>query len=235
MDVGDQIVVKRELDFNVKVESNDDPMYETEVIQVAHRGTSCDQCHTKQIEINRLKAEKQKITENLLATKKEHQQTYLTVQQNERELRKIQDELIASREECEGKQIEINQLKVDKQNITESLLATKKGHQETYLIVQQSERDLRKVQDELTASKKECEDKQVEMNQLKSQLLEIESTKKNDVYEIEKILRHKDDDGNISYFVSWAGYDKKHNSWVLEKNLLCDALLRKYKKRNGLI
>lgn len=234
MDAGDQIVVKRELDFNVKIESNEDPMYETEVIQVVHPGTSCDQCHAKQVEISRLKAEKQNITENLVATKKEHQQTYLVVQQKERELRTFDADLVAARNECEIRQAEINRLKAEKQNIAENLVGTKKEHQKTYLVVQQKERELRKVGDELIASKSECEMKQAKIEKLESELLEIKSTVKDNVYEVEKILKHSKMDGKMSFFVSWTGYGKENNSWVPESDLLCDSLLRKYKKRNGI-
>ena len=38
--------------------------------------------------------------------------------------------------------------------------------------------------------------------------------KKDDVYEIEKILKKRGRGGNVQYFVKWSGYPNKFNSWV---------------------
>ena len=43
--------------------------------------------------------------------------------------------------------------------------------------------------------------------------------KKDDVYEVEKILKRKKVKGKNMVLVKWSGYDNKHNSWIPEENI----------------
>ena len=48
---------------------------------------------------------------------------------------------------------------------------------------------------------------------------ELQKTKQDDLYTIEKILRTK----NNKFFVKWRGYDSSFNSWI-DKNMLTKYL-----------
>lgn len=56
--------------------------------------------------------------------------------------------------------------------------------------------------------------------------------KSDEVYEVEALLKHKIENSELKFFVQWKGYSKSHNTWVFEKDLKCNALLKKYKKQN---
>ena len=53
---------------------------------------------------------------------------------------------------------------------------------------------------------------------------EIES----DIYEVEKIIRHKDRSGIRYYEIKWKGYPESENTWEKESNLNCHTLLKEY-------
>lgn len=90
-------MVKKELEFNIKFERIDaDAMYSTEVFKIAGN-SKCDDCRKKQIEINELVAEKQNLADNLIQTKKDHQQTFMDVQKKDRKIRKMRRELTTAK------------------------------------------------------------------------------------------------------------------------------------------
>lgn len=50
------------------------------------------------------------------------------------------------------------------------------------------------------------------------------------VYEVEKIIAHRDIAQSRIYFVKWVGYPDNENSWVEEPNMGCTDLLEEYLK-----
>lgn len=51
-------------------------------------------------------------------------------------------------------------------------------------------------------------------------------------YEVECLLRDKMVQKR-SYLVRWKGFDSSHDSWILESDLQCPDILKKYKQLNG--
>ncbi|KAG1168135.1 hypothetical protein G6F71_009248 [Rhizopus microsporus] len=49
-----------------------------------------------------------------------------------------------------------------------------------------------------------------------------------DVYEVERIIRHKGSTGNRMYLVKWKGYNSRDNTWVREVDLNAKELLEEY-------
>ena len=62
----------------------------------------------------------------------------------------------------------------------------------------------------------------------------IESSSSNEEYEVEKILRHRIINGKFLFEIKWKGYPISENSWVPEKELNCDKLLKEYMEKISL-
>lgn len=56
--------------------------------------------------------------------------------------------------------------------------------------------------------------------------------KSDEVFEVEALLKHKIENSESKFLVQWKGYSKRQNTWVLEKDLKCNALLKKFKKQS---
>lgn len=58
-------------------------------------------------------------------------------------------------------------------------------------------------------------------------------TKKTDIFEVAKLLNHKEENNKRSFLVRWKGYDSDNDTWEKESNLNCPRILKAYlKKRN---
>lgn len=57
-----------------------------------------------------------------------------------------------------------------------------------------------------------------------------------ELYEIESIVAHKLQKGQLLYRIHWDGYGSDEDTWEPESHLVehCDALLALYRKANGL-
>lgn len=62
----------------------------------------------------------------------------------------------------------------------------------------------------------------------------IEVSTENAYYEVESILNHKEENGQMRYHIHWKNYNSTHDSWERESNLNCTSLLKRYKKANKL-
>ena len=54
----------------------------------------------------------------------------------------------------------------------------------------------------------------------------------NDVYQAEKIVRHRMRNGQPQFLVKWAGFPDSHNTWEPREHLLDQRLLKRYFKEN---
>lgn len=50
----------------------------------------------------------------------------------------------------------------------------------------------------------------------------------NDIYEVEKIIKHRIYNGKKEYFVKWKGYAHSENSWVLEEDFIEKECIQEY-------
>ena len=51
------------------------------------------------------------------------------------------------------------------------------------------------------------------------EIQKIKRDRDDDVYEVEKIIKQKRQDGEIWYFVKWLGYDNDFNSWIRKRDV----------------
>lgn len=61
----------------------------------------------------------------------------------------------------------------------------------------------------------------------------IKNTDKN-IFEVEKLLKHKVQRKERFFLVRWKKYDASHDTWERESNLFCPQILKAYLKKNGL-
>lgn len=61
------------------------------------------------------------------------------------------------------------------------------------------------------------------------------STKDGNIFDVEKIMRHRIRNGKISYFVQWENFSSDQNTWEPEQNLYGTDILTIYKKKNNLV
>lgn len=50
----------------------------------------------------------------------------------------------------------------------------------------------------------------------------------NNIFEADKIVSHRIEDGERLYRIRWVGFGPKNDTWEREKNLLCPSLLKEY-------
>lgn len=67
------------------------------------------------------------------------------------------------------------------------------------------------------------------MNQNKQFNLQQSAEKKEENYEVEKLLDHKEE---RLFLVRWKGYGPEDDTWEAESNLHCPKMLRAYLKKN---
>ncbi|CAF1578161.1 unnamed protein product [Adineta steineri] len=53
----------------------------------------------------------------------------------------------------------------------------------------------------------------------------------NKTYTVERLLKRRKRKGRIEYLVKWKHYDRSHNSWEPEGNILDKSLIESYKKQ----
>jgi hypothetical protein len=59
--------------------------------------------------------------------------------------------------------------------------------------------------------------------------------KSDGAYEIDRILEHRTQEGQVKYKVRWIGYNEDHDEWLGEKDLKnARSLLNEYREQNGL-
>lgn len=51
------------------------------------------------------------------------------------------------------------------------------------------------------------------------------------VYEVEKLIRHKKKKGVIYYLVRWKNFTPEDDTWEKEENLMCPGILKSYKRK----
>lgn len=61
----------------------------------------------------------------------------------------------------------------------------------------------------------------------------VESTD-DDIFEVERLLKHKKIKGKLFFLVRWEGYGPEQDSWISRKDLLCPGILNEYLKINNL-
>lgn len=60
-------------------------------------------------------------------------------------------------------------------------------------------------------------------------------SKKNDEYEVEKIIEMRVDKGKTEYKVKWKGYDITESTWEPERNLTaCRLMIKEFHRATGI-
>ena len=60
-----------------------------------------------------------------------------------------------------------------------------------------------------------------------------ETSKDDDIYQAEYIIKHRSRKGEIQYLIKWAGYDAKDSTWEGASSILDPALLEHYKRKSS--
>lgn len=100
---GNQIAIKKELDFIIKSESKEEsnPMYEIETIKISIGKAGCSDCREKQSQIDAMENQIGDITAKLLQSKVENQTAFIEIKKKDLEIAKLQ-------KRCKGdKQFEV--------------------------------------------------------------------------------------------------------------------------------
>ncbi|KAK9764685.1 hypothetical protein K7432_018673 [Basidiobolus ranarum] len=62
---------------------------------------------------------------------------------------------------------------------------------------------------------------------------ESEEEPEEEVYVVEKVVKHRKRDGKVQYFLKWKGYPHSENTWEDEDNVFCTDLIEEYWKNRG--
>lgn len=66
---------------------------------------------------------------------------------------------------------------------------------------------------------KDHKGEKIEGNFYNEEIQKIARERDDDVYEVEKVLKQKRENGEIWYFVKWLGYDNGFNSWIRKRDV----------------
>ena len=66
---------------------------------------------------------------------------------------------------------------------------------------------------------KDHKGERIEGNFYEDEIQKIGRETDDDVYEVERVLREKREDGEIWYLVKWLGYGNEFNSWVRKRDI----------------
>lgn len=155
---------------------------------------------------------------------------------------------------------QIDILKQEKSKIVDELMVVKAENQKMFLDVQHKVRDIGRLKREMESANRDwqaennrithensrlAQENKLLMHEKKSLLAQVKQLKESgienvdpknsDVFEVEKLLKHRMIKGKRSFLVRWENYSSKHDSWVNETDLHCENLLKNYLTTNKLI
>lgn len=93
------------------------------------------------------------------------------------------------------------------------------------------------LQHSKNAHKMEIDELNLKMEQFTSQRINAsinDSSNDDDQFEVERLLKHKTQNGKQMFFVKWKGFNNRHNSWVQRSSLNCKKILQQYLKCHDL-
>lgn len=119
--------------------------------------------------------------------------------------------------------------------------AMKSANQELSLKISQSDKlhvdEIAEKDKRITELTRQRDLSQAKMKQLENAISQVQQNAQGDEseneYEVGCILRDKLVEKRV-YLVRWKGYDSSEDSWVLESDLKCPTILKKYKQSKKL-
>lgn len=211
------IVVKTERDPIVKTEREiDEVPYEVENVH----------CQATNLQIDQLKREKEQIIKDLVITKGENQKLILQLQQMKRELDHFKN---VSSENNHKLTENIHRITLEMNVLKQQLNSEKSKNQNSSKTITDLQREISLLSAQITSLQSASQQCQ------KSSLAESENkNKENGVYAVECILAHRVLKRYRTFLVRWENYSSEHDTWVKEKNLYCQEMLKEYLDKNGL-
>lgn len=162
--------------------------------------------------------EKQTLIDKIVALKSENQQLALQLRNEQSENAALKSGLQKMTKQMNTQSAEMNNLQSKLSE--ESAKYTKMNAQNEMKIsnlmrakdlLEARNKQLRKGVDEQAAAKKKDEDGDDD-----------------NIYEVEKLLKHKVKNGVRSYLVRWVGYSERYDTWEKESDLYCPDILNAY-------
>lgn len=117
---------------------------------------------------------------------------------------------------------------MDRPTLIAEFVNLKNEHQKLFYKYKKVEAELERVRTENLKLKKEL--KKVKSTR-KSQENKEENNEE-EVYEVEKLLKHRGKKNNREFLVRWKGYND--HTWEKETNLSCPLILKEYAKKHRL-
>ena len=66
---------------------------------------------------------------------------------------------------------------------------------------------------------------------IESEISDSDSSSIVEEFEVEKIIRRREKEGSIEYYIKWKGYSETYNTWEKEENLNCPKILKDFKDK----
>lgn len=174
---------------------------------------------TQQSKATASQKEKQTLIDKIVALKSENQQLALQLRNEQSENATMKSELQKMTKQINTQSAEMNTLRSklseESAKYTEMNAQTEKkifNLMRTKSLLEARNKQLQKGVDEQAAAKRRYANDSDDDN----------------VYEVEKLLDHKVENGVRSYLVRWTGYSPKYDSWEKESNLKCPEILSAY-------
>lgn len=163
--------------------------------------------------------EKQTLIDKIVVLKSENQQLALRLRNGQSENATLKSELQKMTNRMNTQSAKLNTLR-SKLSEESAKYTEMNAQNETKIVnlmrakslLEARNKQLQKGVEEQVAAKKRDEDESDDDN----------------VYEVEKLLNHKVQNGVRFYLVRWKGYSEKHDTWEKESNLNCPKMLYAY-------
>lgn len=172
-------------------------------------------------QMEKLKEEKAKMIQDILALKADNQKMHFEISNKDREFEKVQKTLGSNIDNLEKQAIEWKEKFGLEQ--TKNIESDKKISQ----LVRENKNLSAKLKQFQQYSGNVCQKENVDENA-------CENDSDGESYEVEKIINHKMLNGERKFFIKWKNYSARYNRWIFEKKLSCPVLLAAYLKLNNL-
>lgn len=172
-------------------------------------------------QMDKLKEEKTKMIQDILALKADNQKMHFEISNKDREFDKVRTTFGSK----------IDYLEKQAAQLKDKFFLEQSKQIENEKKISQLSRENKNLSAKLKQFQRYsgavCQKENVDENA-------CENDSDEESYEVEKIINHKMVNGERKYFIKLKNYSARYNRWIFEKNLSCPVLLAAYSKLNNL-